>query len=907
MLVDANSGALTAADWDTVIYHPLPSLIRQYRQQRPAQVQMQMQMPIQTQKQAQSLASGAAVGNSRMAHQPLVRSLNMMSMSEQEPTLSAGVSVPMFKARAGRLIKTTSISLSAFGGQIHRDSQTGSAQGYTSDGHEECDARTRPTGGMGDLTAGELVAGDSDSEDEAAAGQNNASSSYRKKTTQKRSTRRVKLKPVGKDGNIEGTGRSRTVGLQNLVSNNFYKLRLKNGRHGPQSTEDRRTALYKRMIGKKGRVKTTVPGSKVGSQDAENGTEGWAEDGMYMGSDSDNFDDSWNDNNRECRSDTEGGSRQSAQPTRLIHGQSLFSFRADTDSKSSELCALDSVDHCIDMRKVLRHVWGFDAFRSEQATAMQRVIEGRSSLLILATGAGKSLAYQLPAAVLWAATGGLTLVVTPLVALMRDQMRGLPQALRALCLSGEDASSFSDAAKKLVGGDVQLLFVSPERLQSPRFHALMARAGVPRVHLAVIDEAHCACEWSHNFRPAYLQLPEALSRLGDPCVLAMTATATAALATRLASMFAINNHDIVRGGVLRPNILLGAVAVDVGAAKLRSTAREETLLAMLRSSEMVSLGAVLVYVATQATADRVAEFLTARSVPAQAYHAGKHTAERTRIQTAFMRETSGVAAIRVLVATVAFGMGLDKSDIRAVVHFNLPRSMEAYVQEVGRAGRDGAQARGILLLAMQDGTMSSDAVVIRSWAHSDGVDSAAVRRLLLRLFPDAFVRNAIAAAALARRSAAALGSKAWHVAHTAVLELAALQADIDADQAVVQTLLNYLALADPATYSPEPNTHRKCAIRFMRTDLAKLAESHSFFSKLADHLNAGASAQPRQGIRLPAGKRPPTSATVDVFDLARAMSMTPEDVSSELHHWRAKRELFLEWQNHHASSKSPSI
>ncbi|KAJ2693095.1 hypothetical protein GGH99_001331 [Coemansia sp. RSA 1285] len=244
-------------------------------------------------------------------------------------------------------------------------------------------------------------------------------------------------------------------------------------------------------------------------------------------------------------------------------------------------------------------------------------------------------------------------------------------------------ASYADAKSRLLSGKVQLLFVSPERVQSPRFQEMMAADGMPSIHFAVIDEVHCASEW----------------KIGASRILAMTGTATELMVGRLCTMFGINMaNNVVRGDAVRDNIKLSVVTVDVDARSLsRSSAREETLANLLRSNEMAKIGSVLVYVSTQASADRVAEYLTARSIPAQAYHAGKPASERARIQMAFMRKNrhaphlameahdrrhNSDVSIRVLVATVAFGMGLDKSDIRAVVHFNLPRSMEAYNRRV---------------------------------------------------------------------------------------------------------------------------------------------------------------------------------------------------------------------------------
>ncbi|KAJ2768617.1 hypothetical protein IWQ56_002871, partial [Coemansia nantahalensis] len=319
-----------------------------------------------------------------------------------------------------------------------------------------------------------------------------------------------------------------------------------------------------------------------------------------------------------------------------------------------------------------------------------------------------------------------------------------------------------------------------------------------------------------------------------------------------------------------------------------------------------------------ATADRVAEYLTVRSIPAQSYHAGKHAAERARIQTAFMQASAAGSAgstgvpIRVLVATVAFGMGLNKSDVRAVVHFNLPRSMEAYAQEIGRAGRDGEPARGVLLLATyrrpappdeaQQPWASVDAIQLRSWAHIAGVDRAAVRRLVQRLFPAEFIRTAVAAAAQAHAHAAPSGASAWSVTRTAVLEHRDLEADTDADHSTAQTLVGYLALAEPGVFRIEPDAHRRCMLRFTRTDLGSLAAAHRLFAGIAECASGGVAPvaqRRRRGIVLntPCSTKPASSATVDVFELAGRLGAEPSDVIAELYQWRAKREVVLEWQD----------
>ncbi|KAJ2799922.1 hypothetical protein H4S07_005306, partial [Coemansia furcata] len=391
------------------------------------------------------------------------------------------------------------------------------------------------------LDASELVV------DEQEAVTTASSSTHKKKATQKRSTRRVKLKPVGKDGSVATVGRSGRSDTQHLVSNNFYKLKMKGGRRGPQSADERRTALYKRMIGKKsGGVAGAVPGtlandndrgSLLGMDDIYEGGEAGGSDGVYGEEGSDR-----------------AVMRKDETTTQPEHSNPSEVFLPSQRGRSGNMA--------IDLRKVLTNTWGFHEFKPGQVSAIRRVLEAKSTLLLLATGAGKSLVYQLPSLVLSSVYSGLTLVVTPLIALMRDQMRHLPDGLQAICMSIESASkdSYNDAASRLLSGQIQLLFVSPERLQSPRFQALMAMEGMPPIQIAVVDEAHCASEWSHNFRPAYLQLPGLLRGLGVCCVLAMTGTATAALSDRLCEMFSIDSSEgVVRGDVIRDNIALSVI------------------------------------------------------------------------------------------------------------------------------------------------------------------------------------------------------------------------------------------------------------------------------------------------------------------------------------------------------------
>ncbi|KAI8321266.1 ATP-dependent DNA helicase [Martensiomyces pterosporus] len=967
----ATVDAANETDWDPVAYVPPPSLLRPYPHSRP---------PSLPARPPQSPSSG-----SRTECSPLAAANTVLALPTQATpnsrcpglvgsmrSLDLGLGTPSFKARAGRLVKTTSIPLSAFGAQFRGASQILSSQGHLSDGCDDLDpSRSAELEKMSD---GELVIDDADNKPDSEQQTDSTAAAHgaKKKSTQKRSTRRVKLKPVyAEDSAASLPARAARSNSQNLVSDNFYKLRLRRSNRGARSTEERRAALYKRMVGKKGRSTAAASANPdTGRKSAAYGAEITGSEGQAGGYDFDpdmdapSFecaDEACMDGNASgCGEPDDGAdcgeyrSKQLPKPSsaelRKIAGRLLSDFVAAGGSGHPCVCTVSSAFACgrsphgytpgaarkethLDLRKILRHVWGHDEFRHGQMEAMKRILGARSTLLLLATGSGKSLAYQLPSLVLSSVFSGLTLVITPLISLMRDQIRHLPRGLQAICMSFESSSAAesSDIPSRLMSGQVQLLFISPERLASPRFQELITADGMPPVQLAVIDEAHCASEWSHNFRPAYFQVPRVLRALNVTCVLAMTGTATATLADSLCSMFGIDReHDVVRGEVVRDNIRLSVVPVEQEAMlRSKSCAREDTLVNILRTPDMAALSSVLVYVSTQANADRVAEYLTARSIPAQSYHAGKSAAERARIQAAFMRESnanpsqSGSARmevpIRVLVATVAFGMGLNKSDIRAVIHFNLPRSMEAYVQEVGRAGRDGAPAQGILILATSSAggspapqpapqtalpnRRSVDAVLTRSWAYSDGVDIAAVRRLLHRLLPPEFMRTAIASACQAHAEGLPLESDRWRVSHTAVLSLQSLESDIDAGQAVAQTLISYLAMQEPDMIHVKPNTHRTCIVRFTRTELGRLAEGNAFFASLASYVSSQtvehSSKRHRSGpsARILGSAKPGTSAAVDIFDFAKKLAMPPSDVASELYKWRARREIMLTWQD----------
>ncbi|MEA2216697.1 MAG: ATP-dependent helicase RecQ [Solirubrobacteraceae bacterium] len=330
--------------------------------------------------------------------------------------------------------------------------------------------------------------------------------------------------------------------------------------------------------------------------------------------------------------------------------------------------------------------FGLARFRPGQREAVQAALEGRDSLVVMPTGGGKSLCYQLPAM----ADIGLVVVVSPLIALMSDQLRRLEEAgVRAAMLASGMADGHNESRlREIEAGETQLVLAAPERFASGAFRRALASR---RVGLFVVDEAHCVAEWGHDFRPDYLRLGEAIESLGRPAVMAATATATPRVAAEIASRLGLREPVSIRSGFDRPNLTFDVASVEGKGAVARKRA---ALMHALSGAE--SLPAI-VYCGTRKDTDSLAGEIAASGISAVAYHAGLTPERRRAAQEDFM---SGRA--EVVVATNAFGMGVDKADVRTVAHWALPTSLEAYYQEAGRGGRDGRPGRALLLASRMD-------------------------------------------------------------------------------------------------------------------------------------------------------------------------------------------------------------
>jgi ATP-dependent DNA helicase RecQ len=330
-------------------------------------------------------------------------------------------------------------------------------------------------------------------------------------------------------------------------------------------------------------------------------------------------------------------------------------------------------------QSILKQYWNYDTFRPLQAEIIQSVLEGRDTLALMPTGGGKSLCFQVPALML----EGICIVISPLIALMQDQVEQLKRRNIAAVgvFSGMHKNQIDIALDNCIYGDIKFLYVSPERLQTKIF---IERAKQMKINLLVVDEAHCISQWGYDFRPPYMKIAEFRNLIPSVPLIALTATATEEVKTDILERLEMKNPQIFQQSFARDNLSYSAFKEDD---------KERRLMKILQNVQ----GSAVVYVRNRRRTQEVADLLNKTNIQATFYHAGLNAADRTKRQASWIKNQ-----VRVMVATNAFGMGIDKPDVRTVIHLDLPDTLEAYYQEAGRAGRDGEKAYAVALFNQSD-------------------------------------------------------------------------------------------------------------------------------------------------------------------------------------------------------------
>ena len=363
---------------------------------------------------------------------------------------------------------------------------------------------------------------------------------------------------------------------------------------------------------------------------------------------------------------------------------------------------------------VLKTTFGYNEFRPMQKEVIASVLSGRDTLAVMPTGGGKSLCYQIPALLF----GGITLVVSPLISLMQDQVASLVEnGVNALFLNSSlEWDEYLDAVQRIKSGSVKLVYLSPEALAAERTQSILHDASAP-VSCITIDEAHCISEWGHDFRPDYLEISNIRAQFRDAIFLALTATATAQVQEDITAHLRMKTPEVFVAGFNRANIFL----------EVRP--KRNALCEVIACLEQHSSESGIIYCFSRKQVDKLTEQLTDSGYSALNYHAGLSDEVRRNHQQQFIRDK-----VRIMVATVAFGMGIDKPNVRFVIHYDLPKSLEEYYQEIGRAGRDGLASHALLLYS------AGDAHKIRSF-FEEAADSANSERLLQAMLMFASART----------------------------------------------------------------------------------------------------------------------------------------------------------------------
>ena len=336
----------------------------------------------------------------------------------------------------------------------------------------------------------------------------------------------------------------------------------------------------------------------------------------------------------------------------------------------------------MDLQNILKTYFGYDEFRNGQDKLIESIIEGRDALGIMPTGGGKSICYQLPAIAL----DGITIVISPLISLMKDQVDSLNElGINAAFINSTlDNSEFLKILEGIRANNYKIVYVAPERLNTDSFINLVKDI---RISLVAVDEAHCISQWGHDFRPSYLEIPRFINLLKQrPAVAAFTATATKEIIKEIKRLIGLRNPIEVTTGFDRPNLYYQVLKVSN---------KSKFLIEYLNDNFKTESG--IVYCATRKSVESLVKILNDKGFSAVGYHGGMNSEERQNNQDEFILGNK-----RLIVATNAFGMGIDKPDVRFVIHYNMPKNMEAYYQEAGRAGRDGEKSDCILLYSASD-------------------------------------------------------------------------------------------------------------------------------------------------------------------------------------------------------------
>ena len=506
------------------------------------------------------------------------------------------------------------------------------------------------------------------------------------------------------------------------------------------------------------------------------------------------------------------------------------------------------------LRQALAGVFGHAGFRAGQLEIVKKVLRGESLLAVMPTGAGKSLCYQLPALLMHRQAP--VLIVSPLLALMSDQLANLPPGMAGAMLGGKQSrEAYRRTMARLEAGELNVLYMSPEQLASTRVVALLRR--LPPAPFACIDEAHCVSEWSHNFRPAYFRLAGILrEQLGIGSLLGLTATATLPTVTSICSILGIAEENTVRASSIRDNLRLYVQHVEN-----HGKAQYAALKLFSASGLLARCKSVIVYCNFKSETEQIASLLMSNHVTAKAYHSEKHKDEKEHIYRLFKR-----GKLRVVVATVAFGMGIDMQDIDGIVHYGMPRSPEEYVQEAGRAGRDGREAVCVTLL-MEDAFLR-----LKSLSFSDGVDEYNVQKLLAKLF-DAKHRI----------------SQGEGAPPVGILSTAFTSSEMDMREGVLETVLTFLDQDQdqgagggdgPYIRLQEPLLGQKCFITFYSKSPQELAKQSSFVATLLQ-------VQPRPKTRK-------GEYIVTIEALLKARPVTLAALREEMQALQAKRAMHCE-------------